>query len=158
MKTWMWKTGMLSLVCLTAACNGQGGSAGSDDDAVTLRVRALGGSARFNFVKTSDWGTGYNARVDITNIGSTTIQGWSTDFDMPRNVQVNVSNLPQCAGAVTDNCWLVFSDIGVENIVRIFHTGSANTIAVGQTKSEFLYGSYEGAFGFPTHCGAPLTG
>lgn len=154
-RTWKWKTGMLSLVCLTAACNGQGGS---DNDDVTLRVGALGGSARFNFVKTSDWGTGYNARVDITNTGSTAIQGWSTDFDMPHNVQANVSNLPPCSGTVTDNCWLIVNDIGVENIVRIFHTGSANTIGVGQTKSEFLFGSYEGAFGFPTHCGAPLVG
>ena len=84
MKTWMWKTGMLSLVCLTAACNGQGG-AGSDDDAVTLRVGALGGSARFNFVKTSDWGTGYNARIDITNIGSTPVQLVEIDvLDCPK--------------------------------------------------------------------------
>src|SRR5262249_52740436 len=59
---------------------------------------------------------------------------------------------------VSDDCWSIINDRGIENIVRIFHTGSANTIAVGQTKSEFLYGSYEGAFGFPTHCGAPLTG
>jgi Cellulose binding domain len=149
-----WKTGMLSLVCMIAACSGQG----VEQEAITQRVGALGGSARFNFVKTSDWGTGYNARIDITNIGSTVIQGWSTDFDMPRNVQANVSNLPQCGGSVSDNCWLIVNDIGIENIVRIFHTGSANTIGVGQTKSEFLYGSYEGAFGFPTHCGAPLVG
>jgi len=152
MKTW--KMGMLSLVCMTAACSGQG----VDDEPITVRVGALGGSARFNFVKTSDWGTGYNARIDITNIGSTAIQGWSTDFDMPRNVQVNVSNLPRCGGSVTDNCWSIINDIGVENIVRIFHTGSANTIGVNQTRSEYLYGSYEGAFGFPTHCGAPLVG
>jgi chitodextrinase len=156
-RTWMWKTAMLSLACLAVACNAQGG-AGADDDGVTLKVGALGGSARFNFVKTSDFGTGYNARIDITNTGSTVIQGWSTDFDMPHNVQANVSNLPQCGGTVTDDCWQVVNDIGVENIVRIFHTGSANTIAVGQTKSEFLFGSYEGAFGFPTRCGAPLVG
>ncbi|HEY7372493.1 MAG TPA: cellulose binding domain-containing protein, partial [Polyangia bacterium] len=158
-KTWMWKTALLPLACLAMACNAPGGAgAGSDDEAVTLKVGALGGSARFNFVKTSDFGTGYNARVDITNTGSTAIQGWSTDFDMPHNVQVNVSNLPRCGGAVTDDCWQVVNDIGVENVVRIFHTGSANTIAVGQTKSEFLFGSYEGAFGFPTRCGAPLVG
>jgi cellulose binding protein with CBM2 domain/fibronectin type III domain protein len=152
MKTW--KIGTLSLVLMVAAC-GQGGSAGEE---ITTRVGALGGTARFNFVKTADWGSGYNARVDITNIGSTVIQGWSTDFDMPKNVQVNVANLPQCGGAVQDNCWTIFSDIGPENIVRIFHVGSPNTIAVGQTRSEFLYGSYEAAFGFPTRCGAPLTG
>src|SRR5262245_28395901 len=151
MKTW--KMGMLSLVCLTAACNGQGG----DDEAITQRIGALGGTARFNFVKTSDWGTGYNARVDVTNTGSTPIQGWSTEFDMPKNVQANVANLPQCAGSVQDNCWFIFSDIGPENIVRIFHTGSPNVINPGETKSEFLYGSYEAAFGFPTRCAAPLT-
>jgi hypothetical protein len=152
MKSWM--MGMLSLVCMTAACDGRG----VEDHDITQRIGALGGSARFNFVKTADWGTGYNARVDITNIGSTVIQGWSADFDMPKNVQVNVSNLPSCGGTVTDDCWLVFSDIGPENIVRIFHTGSANTIGVNQTKSEYLFGSYEAAFAFPTHCGAPLVG
>ena len=151
----MSKTGMLSLVCVIAACNGQGGA---DDEAITLRVGALGGTARFNFVKTADWGAGYNARVDITNIGSTQIQGWSADFDMPKNVQANLSSIPLCSASVTDNCYSVVSDIGPENIVRIFHTGSANTINVGQTRSEFLFGSYEGAFGFPTRCGAPLTG
>ncbi len=151
----MSKIGMLSLVCVIAACNGQGGA---DDDAITLRVGALGGTARFNFVKTADWGAGYNARVDITNIGSTQIQGWSADFDMPKNVQANLSSIPLCSASVTDNCYTIFSDIGPENIVRIFHTGPANTINVGQTRSEYLYGSYEGAFGFPTHCGAPLIG
>src|SRR5262245_63419170 len=125
-----WQIGTLSLVCGIAACSGQG----VDDEAITQRVGALGGTARFNFVKTSDWGTGYNARVDITNIGSTVIQGWSTEFDMPRNVQVNVSNLPPCGGPVSDNCWLIVNDRGIENIVRIFHLDSANTIAAGQTR------------------------
>ena len=80
MKTW--KMGMLSLVCMTAACSGQG----VDGEDITLRVGALGGSARFNFVKTADWGAGYNARVDVTNIGSMAIQGWLVDFDMLKNV------------------------------------------------------------------------
>jgi hypothetical protein len=158
MKTLMWKTGMLALACGIAACNGQGGQGGTDDDAITLRVGALGGSARFNFVKTADWGTGYNARIDITNIGSTAIQGWSADFDMPRNVQVAFSSISPCAATLTDNCFQIVNDVGVENVVRVFHTGSANTIAVNQTRSEYLYGSYEAAFGFPTHCGAPLAG
>jgi hypothetical protein len=59
---------------------------------------------------------------------------------------------------VQDNCWFIFSDIGPENIVRILHTSSPNVINVGETKSEYLYGSYEGAFGFPTRCSAPLIG
>ena len=86
----IWKMGMLSLVAMVAAC----GQVNSDGEEITTRVGALGGSARFNFVKTADWGTGYNARIDITNIGSTTIQGWSADFDMPRNVQVAFSSIP----------------------------------------------------------------
>ena len=76
MKTW--KIGLSSLVVLGVACGGQH----AGDEEITLRVGALGGTARFNFVKTADWGTGYNARVDITNIGSTPIVGWSADFDM----------------------------------------------------------------------------
>ena len=128
------------MVLAAAACGGPEGL----DEKLETRASALHGTAAFNFVKTADWGSGYNARVDITNVGSTAIQTWSAEFDMPKNVQVNVSGLPQCGPGVSGDCWQLFSDIGPENIVRIFRLDSSNVISVGQTESIYLYGSYEG--------------
>jgi hypothetical protein len=118
---------------------------------------ALHGTATLNFVKTADWGTGYNARSTSRNAGATPIQTWSAELDMPKNVQVNVSGLPACGPGVSGDCWQVFSDIGPENILRIFRLDSSNIIGVGQTASVFLFGSYEGVFGPPTRCRAPHT-
>ena len=98
----MWKTGTLSLVWVIAACNGQGGA---DDEAITLRVGALGGTARFNFVKTADWGAGYNARVDITNIGSTQNPGLVDRLRHARRTCRPTSRTFPCAALrVTNNC------------------------------------------------------
>jgi cellulase/cellobiase CelA1 len=33
---------------------------------------------------TSDWGTGYNGNVDITNTGSEPVDGWTLGFSYPR--------------------------------------------------------------------------
>src|SRR5512141_2941739 len=75
--------------------------------------QALTNSAvRFNFVKTADWGTGYNARVDITNLGPDVIRGWQAAFDLPIDVNVNISSLPSTA-------WSLFNTRGIENEVRI---------------------------------------
>jgi hypothetical protein len=147
------KTTMISLALAIVACS----------DAAVIEPEPTGetrqalesGTVRFNFVKTADWGSGYNARVDVTNIGTTAIQGWGAEFDMPKNVQANISSLPSCGPNQSDNCWFVFSDIGPENVVRINQFDSSNVIAPGQTKSHFVFGNYEGAFGFPTRCGAP---
>jgi hypothetical protein len=114
-------------------------------------------TVRFGFVKTADFGTGYNARVDVTNISTSPIVGWSVAFDMPRNVAVNISSLPACVPGAGDNCWFIFSDVGIENIVRINQTSSDNVLNPGQTRSYFLFGTYEGAFGLPTQCFAPQT-
>jgi len=35
------------------------------------------------FVKTSDWGSGFEGRYTITNGGAATITGWNVQFDMP---------------------------------------------------------------------------
>ncbi|GAA3753609.1 hypothetical protein GCM10022225_42900 [Plantactinospora mayteni] len=35
------------------------------------------------FVKTSDWGTGWEGKYTITNGGTSTINGWSVAFDLP---------------------------------------------------------------------------
>jgi hypothetical protein len=146
------RTLVIPLVMVTVACDGE---RAAEPEAVAVLTGALHGTASLNFAKTADWGAGYNARVDITNTGANVIQGWSTELDMPKNVQVNVSGLPPCGPGVSDNCWLIFSDIGPENILRVLRTDSSNVINPGQTQSIYLYGSYEGAFGFPTRCRAP---
>src|SRR5215203_2954887 len=40
------------------------------------------------FVKTSDWGSGFEGRYTITNGGATTITGWNVRFDMPAGSSV----------------------------------------------------------------------
>lgn len=101
----------------------------------------------FTFVKTADWGSGYNARIDLKNNGTSPIIGWQARFDMPANVQVNVS-LPQ-------NRWAVLFTPGIENLVTISGPDSSDAIAAGETRSIYLYGSYQGAFGYPLRCRFP---
>jgi hypothetical protein len=135
-------------VISTTAC-----SAGPDvasSEQVAPFARALTSSAvSFNFVKTADFGTGYNARIDLTNRGPDVIQGWELQLDMPANVTINVS-LPQ-------SFWSVSSVPGAENLLQVHQLDPSNVIAVGQTVSVYLYGSYEGTFGFPLRCRAPST-
>jgi chitinase len=40
------------------------------------------------FAKTSDWGSGYQASITITNGGSSTISGWQVAFDLPSGTTV----------------------------------------------------------------------
>ncbi|MEU5961682.1 cellulose binding domain-containing protein [Micromonospora parva] len=48
---------------------------------VALPAYAAGASA--SFVKTADWGSGWEGKYTITNGGSSTINGWSLAFDLP---------------------------------------------------------------------------
>ncbi len=59
---------LVGVMMMTAAA-GCGEQPSAADDVLVQRTSALHGTATFNFVKTADWGTGYNARVDITNSG-----------------------------------------------------------------------------------------
>ncbi|PZF82054.1 hypothetical protein C1I99_31675 [Micromonospora deserti] len=49
--------------------------------AVAAPARAAGPTA--SFVKTSDWGTGWEGKYTITNGGSSTITGWQVAFTLP---------------------------------------------------------------------------
>jgi chitinase len=40
------------------------------------------------FVKTSDWGSGFEGKYTITNGGATAITGWNVQFDMPAGTSV----------------------------------------------------------------------
>ncbi|MGN9813569.1 chitinase [Micromonospora sp. BQ11] len=48
---------------------------------VAMPAYAAGPSA--TFVKTSDWGSGWEGKYTITNGGTSTINGWSLAFDLP---------------------------------------------------------------------------
>ncbi|MFI7573600.1 chitinase [Micromonospora sp. NPDC049497] len=53
---------------------------------VAMPAYAAGPSA--TFVKTSDWGSGWEGKYTITNGGSSTINGWSLAFDLPAGTSV----------------------------------------------------------------------
>ncbi|MFI6254746.1 chitinase [Micromonospora zamorensis] len=64
---------VLSLVTALAATLAAAG--------VALPAFAAGPTA--SFVKTADWGSGWEGKYTITNGGSSTINGWSLAFDLP---------------------------------------------------------------------------
>ncbi|MEW2381765.1 cellulose binding domain-containing protein [Micromonospora sp. NPDC047707] len=53
---------------------------------VAMPAYAAGPTA--TFVKTSDWGSGWEGKYTITNGGTTTINGWSLTFDLPAGTSV----------------------------------------------------------------------
>ncbi|QGN47077.1 cellulose-binding protein [Micromonospora sp. WMMC415] len=53
---------------------------------VAMPAYAAGPTA--TFVKTSDWGSGWEGKYTITNSGTTTINGWSLTFDLPAGTSV----------------------------------------------------------------------
>lgn len=120
---------------------------GSDPSLGTVGEALEVPSAQFTFVKTADWGSGYNARIDLTNNGSAPLVDWQAQFDMPFNVEVNVS-LPQ-------DRWAVLFTPGIDNLVTISGPDPSDAIAPGETRSIYLYGDYEGSFGYPLRCRFP---
>lgn len=131
-----------------ASCGVADGPASPPAEQIAATSSALTSAVSLRFVKTADFGTGYNARIDVTNRGPDLIQGWEAQLDFPANETVNVSSLPQAA-------WSVTSTPGAENVLRIQQNDPSNVIAVGQTVSVYLFGTYEGSFGFPLRCRAP---
>ncbi|MER7458619.1 cellulose binding domain-containing protein [Micromonospora sp. NPDC126480] len=53
---------------------------------VAMPAYAAGPTA--TFVKTSDWGSGWEAKYTITNGGTTTINGWTLTFELPAGTSV----------------------------------------------------------------------
>ncbi|RAO20104.1 chitinase [Micromonospora noduli] len=64
---------VLSLVAALAATLG----------AAWVALPAYAAGATASFVKTADWGSGWEGKYTITNGGSSTINGWSLAFDLP---------------------------------------------------------------------------
>ncbi|MFF5218170.1 chitinase [Micromonospora sp. NPDC000442] len=56
--------------------------------AVGLAPAAYAAGVTANFVKTSDWGSGWEGKYTITNGGGTTVNGWSLAFDLPAGTTV----------------------------------------------------------------------
>ncbi|GAA2716219.1 cellulose binding domain-containing protein [Micromonospora olivasterospora] len=64
---------VLALVAVLAATVG----------AAWVALPAYAAGATASFVKTSDWGTGWEGKYTITNGGTTTVNGWTLTFDLP---------------------------------------------------------------------------
>ncbi|MDG4841339.1 cellulose binding domain-containing protein [Micromonospora sp. WMMD967] len=64
---------VLSLVTALAATVG----------AAWVALPAYAAEATASFVKTADWGSGWEGKYTITNGGTSTINGWSLAFDLP---------------------------------------------------------------------------
>ncbi|PWR12503.1 cellulose-binding protein, partial [Micromonospora acroterricola] len=64
---------VLSLVTALAATLG----------AAWVALPAFAAGATASFVKTADWGSGWEGKYTITNGGGSTINGWSLAFDLP---------------------------------------------------------------------------
>ncbi|MEU8407480.1 cellulose binding domain-containing protein [Micromonospora sp. NPDC048842] len=64
---------VLSLVAALAATLG----------AAWVALPAYAAGATASFVKTADWGSGWEGKYTITNGGSSTVNGWSLAFDLP---------------------------------------------------------------------------
>ncbi|MEV5763717.1 cellulose binding domain-containing protein [Micromonospora sp. NPDC052213] len=56
--------------------------------AVWVAMPAFAAGATASFVKTSDWGSGWEGRYTITNAGGTTVDGWTVTFDLPAGTTV----------------------------------------------------------------------
>ncbi|MER7890618.1 cellulose binding domain-containing protein [Micromonospora sp. NPDC094482] len=69
---------VLSLVTLLAATVG----------AAWVALPAFAAGATATFVKTSDWGSGWEGKYTITNGGGSTVNGWNVTFDLPAGTTV----------------------------------------------------------------------
>ncbi|MEV2238635.1 cellulose binding domain-containing protein [Micromonospora sp. NPDC049891] len=56
--------------------------------AVGLAPAAYAAGVTASFVKTSDWGSGWEGKYTISNGGGTTVNGWSLAFDLPAGTTV----------------------------------------------------------------------
>jgi hypothetical protein len=90
------------------------------------------------FAKTSDWGTGYEAKYTITNGGSSTLTGWRVEFDLPSST--TISSLWD--GSLTR----AGTHYAVTNV------GWNGTLAPGATASFGFTGAYSGGWQNPANC------
>jgi hypothetical protein len=58
---------------------------------VIVATPAFAAPATASFVRTSSWGTGYEAKYTITNATTATINGWTVAFDLPAGTAISSS-------------------------------------------------------------------
>ena len=56
--------------------------------AVLVAPRAFAAGETATFVKTSDWGSGWEGKYTVTNGGTSTLNGWAVAFDLPAGTSV----------------------------------------------------------------------
>jgi chitinase len=99
-----------------------------------------------SFQKTSDWGTGFEAKYTVTNPGPGAITSWTVQFDLAANM--SISSLWDGAMTRSGNRYTVTS------------TWNGN-LAAGASTSFGFVGAYTGTFSNPTNClinGSPCGG
>lgn len=58
---------------------------------ITATTAAHAASPTATFVKTSDWGSGWEGKYTVTNGGTTTITSWAVAFDLPSGTSISSS-------------------------------------------------------------------
>ncbi|MEO3778802.1 cellulose binding domain-containing protein [Micromonospora sp. B11E3] len=109
---------------------------------VALPAYAAGATA--SFVKTSDWGTGWEGKYTITNGGTTTVNGWTLTFDLP-------------TGSTLGSFWDARLTTSGQRVTAV-NLSWNGTLAPGATAS---FGFLVAGSGSPTNCqlnGAPCGG
>ncbi|MGK5518876.1 cellulose binding domain-containing protein, partial [Micromonospora sp. URMC 107] len=111
---------------------------------LTLAAPARAAGPTATFVKTADWGTGWEGRYTVTNGGPATITGWQVAFTLP-------------AGTTLGSYWdATVSSVGQRHT---FTNRSWNgTVAPGASVS---FGFLATGSGSPTNCtlnGVPCSG
>ena len=95
------------------------------------------GGVTATFTKTSDWGTGYEAKYTISNGSAAAITSWTVEFDLSAGAKV---------GSLWDGS---YTASGQHITVKSTWNG---TVAPGATASFGFNGTYTGTFSTPTGC------
>lgn len=99
-------------------------------------VSQAAGPVAVTFTKTSDWGTGYNATITITNNGTTAVNGWNLQFDMVPTITSLWDGVHTGSG----------------NHHTVTGAGWNNVIPPGGSAQFGFGGAYSGTFQNPANC------
>lgn len=88
-----WNATLAPGASITLGFNGAAGGALTPPSTYLLNGVASGGTPPAmpsifdtSFRVLSDWGTGFQAEIEITNLGTETIAGWTLEFSLPRSI------------------------------------------------------------------------
>ncbi|SIO34822.1 Aryl-phospho-beta-D-glucosidase BglC, GH1 family [Singulisphaera sp. GP187] len=103
---------------------------------ITINSPATPGTASAVYSVASDWGSGFTGNLALTNTGSTSINGWTLEFDFPATI-TQIWNAK------------IVSHVGNHYVLQ--DLGYNATIAPGQATSFGFNGQPGGNAGTPTH-------